>query len=113
MAVEVNIYGSIVDSDVIGHELSSAKLFLQDPTQTLQDVEYCNPHIVEFSGIEEPRPESLGHYFPVEPSEPLKTMKKERKTFDDTVSNIYQSLTRSRNLEGKKGGAHVLTPLLP
>jgi len=32
MTVEINMYGSVTDSDVIGEELSSAKLFLQDPT---------------------------------------------------------------------------------
>jgi hypothetical protein len=113
MTVEINIYGSVTDSDFIGDELSSAKLFLQDPSLAIQDIEYRNPHIVEFSGIEEPKPESLGQIFLVESSEPFKIVKEERKKFDHAVSTIYQSLTRSRNLDGKKGGAHVLTPLLP
>jgi SWI/SNF-related matrix-associated actin-dependent regulator of chromatin subfamily A3 len=113
MTVEINMYGSVTDSDVIGEELSSAKLFLQDPTRGVQDIEYCNPHIVEFSGIEEPKPENLGRNLFVESSEPFKIVREERKKFDHTVSTIYQSLTRSRNLEGKKGGALVLTPLLP
>lgn len=34
MTVKINIYGSITDSDVIGDELSSAKLFLRDPSCT-------------------------------------------------------------------------------
>ncbi len=113
MTVEINIYGSVTDLNVIGEELSSAKLFLQDPSRAIENIEYHNPHTVEFLGIEEPKPESLGQNFLGGPSEPFKIVKEERKKFDHAVSTIYQSLTRSRNLEGKKGGAHVLTPLLP
>ncbi|KAH6722788.1 SNF2 family N-terminal domain-containing protein [Leptodontidium sp. MPI-SDFR-AT-0119] len=113
MKVEINIYGSVADADAIGNKLCSANMYLQDPDHGTQDIEYCNPHVVEFPGFEEPKPLTRGQAFLAESWGPSKMVREERENFKHTVSSIYQSLTRSRNLKRMKGGAYILTPLLP
>jgi len=113
LKVEINAYGSIDDANVIGDKLCSAKLYLQDPDHGTEYVEYCNPHEVRFPAIEEPKPQNQGLAFLPDSCEPSKAVREEQENFDQTVSSIYQSLTRSRNLERMQGGSHVVTPLLP
>jgi hypothetical protein len=113
MKVEINIYGSIADADAIGNNLCFANVYLQDPDHGTQDIEYCNPHVIEFPGFEEPKPLNRGQAFFAESWGPSKIVREEREKFNDTVSSIYQSLTRPRNLKRMKGGTHILTPLLP
>lgn len=42
-----------------------------------------------------------------------KAVREERENFDQTVSAIYHSLSRSRNLERMQAGTMIQTPLLP
>ncbi len=111
LKVELNIYGSVDDSKAIGDKLCAAKMFLQDPDHGTEDIEYCNPHVIQFPGIEEPAAKSMGHVV-IEPKQPSKAVREERENFDNTVSAIYQSLTRFRNLDRMHGGDHIITPLL-
>jgi SWI/SNF-related matrix-associated actin-dependent regulator of chromatin subfamily A3 len=113
LKVEINVYGSLEDANVIGDKLCSAKLYLQDPDHGTQYVEYCNPHEVKFPGIEEPKPQNQGLDLLPDSCKPSKAVREEQENFDQTVSSIYQFLTRSRNLERMQGGSHVVTPLLP
>lgn len=112
LKVEVNVYGSMDDARIVGDKLCSAKMYLQDPDHGTQDIEYCNPHVIQFPGIEEPV-SNTEHRFSRELSKTSKSLREERETFDQTISTIYQSLTRFRNLERMHGGAHIVTPLLP
>jgi SWI/SNF-related matrix-associated actin-dependent regulator of chromatin subfamily A3 len=112
LKVEINVYGSVDDAGMVGDKLCSAKLFLQDPDHGTQDIEYCNPHVIRFPGVEEPVPKNTEHGIFEGLSKPSKSLREERETFDQTVSTIYHSLTRFRNLERMQGGAHIVTPLL-
>jgi SWI/SNF-related matrix-associated actin-dependent regulator of chromatin subfamily A3 len=112
LKVEINVYGSIDDAKMVGGKLCSAKLFLQDPDHGTQDIEYCNPHVIQFPGVEEPVPKNTEHGICEGPVKPSKSLREERETFDQTLSTIYHSLTRFRSLERMQGGAHIVTPLL-
>ncbi|OCL11998.1 hypothetical protein AOQ84DRAFT_228449 [Glonium stellatum] len=113
LKTHIIVYGSVDDARLVGDKLCSEKIFLQDPDNGTHDIEYFNPHILQFPGIEEPVLNNPEHGFFKELSRPSKTLRKERDTFDQTVSTIYQSLTRFRNLERMQGGAQIITPLLP
>jgi SWI/SNF-related matrix-associated actin-dependent regulator of chromatin subfamily A3 len=112
LKVELNVYGPVDDAKIVGDKLCSAKMFLQDPDNGTRDIEYLNPHVVQFPGIEEPILSSAEHRFVGGLSKPTKTLREERETFDQTVSSVYQSLTRFRALDRMQGGGHIMTPLL-
>lgn len=113
LKVEVNLYGSTDDAKVVGDKLCAAKMFLQDPEHGTENMEYSNPHIAQFPGIEEPVPTTTdkAYYGGVHTSS--KALREERENFDQTVSAIYHSLVRSRNLERVQAGTMIRTPLLP
>ncbi|KAH6991382.1 SNF2 family N-terminal domain-containing protein [Ilyonectria sp. MPI-CAGE-AT-0026] len=113
LKTEVNLYGSIDDAKVIGDKLCAAKMFLQDPEHGTENVEYCNPHIAQFPGIEEPVLTTMDNSFSTGIQKSAKAVREERENFDQTVSAIYHSLSRSRNLERMQAGTMIQTPLLP
>ncbi|KAI1128500.1 SNF2 family N-terminal domain-containing protein [Nemania abortiva] len=108
-----NIYGSMDDARAVGNKLSAAKMFLQDPDHETQDIEYRNPHVIQFPGVEEPIIEGRENGAVAKPNKPSKALREERDHFDQMRSTIYQLLTRSRHLEGMQGGQLLRTPLLP
>ncbi|KAL6413087.1 promoter binding protein RUSH-1alpha [Ilyonectria robusta] len=113
LKTEVNLYGSIDDAKVIGDKLCAAKMFLQDPEHGTENMEYCNPHIAQFPGIEEPVLTTMDNGFSTGIQKSAKAVREERENFDQTVSTIYHSLSRSRNLERMQAGTMIQTPLLP
>lgn len=113
LKTEVNLYGSIDDAKAVGDKLCAAKMFLQDPEHGTENVEYCNPHIAQFPGIEEPVLTKMDHGFSADVQKSAKAVREERENFDQTVSAIYHSLVRSRNLERRQAGTMIRTPLLP
>ena len=113
LKVEVNVYGSADDTKIVGDKLCSVKMFLQDPDHGTQNIEYCNPHVIQFPGIEEPVPTNTDKPFARDPHKSSKAVMEERENFDQTVSAIYHSLTRSRSLERMQAGTKIRTPLLP
>ncbi|KAI1204790.1 SNF2 family N-terminal domain-containing protein [Annulohypoxylon truncatum] len=112
LKVEINIYGAVNDAKPIGNRLSSAKVFLQDPDHGIQDVEYRNPHVIQFPGIEEPPPRNTREGFLADPSKTKTTANDTEEDFGFTISTVYHSLTRFRNLERTRG-RHITTQLLP
>ncbi|XDG08564.1 hypothetical protein ABKA04_008179 [Annulohypoxylon sp. FPYF3050] len=112
LKVEINIYGSVDDAKSVGQKLSSAKIFLQDPDHGMQDIEYRNPHIIQFPGIEEPQARSIRDGFLADVSKTKKTVNNLDEDIGHTISTVYHSLTRSRNLE-RTQGTHITTQLLP
>lgn len=112
LKVEVNLYGSVEEAGIVGDKLSATKLFLQDPDHGMKDIEYCNPHVIQFPGIEEPVPKVVENGIAEGSSKASQMVREGVDTFDRTISTIYHSLTRFRNLERMQGGEHVLTPLL-
>lgn len=113
LKVEVNLYGSTDDAKIVGEKLSAAKMFLQDPERGAENMEYCNPHVAQFPGIEEPAPMLADKVSSHSVPKSSKAVGGERENLDQTVSAIYQSLVRFRNLERMQAGDMIRTPLLP
>ena len=111
LKVDINVYGSVSDAEVVGSKLSSAKLYLQDPDNGMHGISYVNPQIVQFPEIEEPVINNETHMLEAIPA--VNCFIEEKDNFAQIRSTIYQSLTRFRNLERMEGGARILTPLLP
>lgn len=109
---EINIYGPVDDARSVGNRLGSAKIFLQDPDHGIQNIEYYNPHVIRFPGIEEPAPRNTKECFLTNKPNHKENMKRTHDGIDYTISTAYHSLTRFRNLE-RTQGAHITTQLLP
>ena len=114
LKADVNVYGAIDDANAVGDRLSLAKVFLQDPEHGIENVEYLNPHLIQFPGFEPPSTTTAHHDLGgldslIQP----KDVQQEQESFNYTLSTIYQFLRRSRNLQGIRGSAHLLTALLP
>ncbi|KAI1657698.1 SNF2 family N-terminal domain-containing protein [Daldinia decipiens] len=109
---EINIYGPADDARSIGNKLGSAKIFLQDPDHGVQDIEYYNPHVIQLPGIEEPASQNAKECFLTNQPSHKENMKRTHDVIDHTISTVYHSLTRSRNLE-RTQSVHVTTQLLP
>lgn len=115
LKAEFNIYGSKENANIIGDKLSMEKVFLQDPNRGVERIDYHNPHVIHFPGLEEPtmntiEPELInGEILPDE----SKNSKKKTEVFRQTVSSTLKQLTRFRGLESMEGGKHLTTKLLP
>jgi hypothetical protein len=49
--VQINVFGEISTSKIIGDVLSANRIYLQRPTSLEPGKEYQNPHYVNFPGI--------------------------------------------------------------
>ncbi|KAK8009963.1 hypothetical protein PG990_008928 [Apiospora arundinis] len=105
LKVDINIYGSIEDAELVGERLSTAKVYLQDPDQGMQDIEYLNPHVLHFAGIEEPVAAEAEPTLTAGAQRKAPLEREQRATLPETVATLYQSLTRFRHLERTQGGA--------
>ena len=109
LKVEINVYGEPERSDDVGKRLMNAKVYLQDPDHGIEGIEYNNPHLFRCDSIPEALMFDLGQQnSTTHASEP----ENNEGNLDETLSQIYKSLTRFRSLELTSGGAQVLTPLL-
>ena len=113
LKVDVNVYGALDDAAVVGDRLCAAKLFLQDPEHGVQNIEYSNPHLILFPGFEEPSVDGAEGRLPNKVPDTSKGVRSEQDVFHHTLTTIYHSLRRFRNLDRVQCGALVLTPLLP
>ena len=113
LKVDINIYGSVEDADTVGEKLSSAKVFLQDPEHAIANVEYANPHLIPFPGFDA-APIMPAHHHVGGPGgyDRQKDVEHEQDSFKHTLTSIYLSLKRARDLQGVHGSSHLLTTLL-
>ncbi|KAK4442833.1 helicase conserved domain-containing protein [Podospora aff. communis PSN243] len=113
LKADVNIYGTVGDADRVVEKLSLAKLFLQDPEYGIANVEYINPHLIQFPGFDA-APAATAHHDVVGPGRSGRPgdVEDEQDNFKQALSSIYQSLKRQRNLQGVRGSSHLLTALL-
>lgn len=113
LKVDINFYGSVEDADLVGQRLSAAKIYLQDPDHGTQDVDYLNPHVIHFLGIEEPVPWSAELKFSqTEATSEEAPAQRNEDNLEGTVSTLFRSLTRHRQLERITAGPQVTTELL-
>ena len=112
MRVNINVYGPESDRDDIGKRLSSANLFLQDPDQCRAGLAYINPHIMQFSEIEESEEEVEPDMEPsiVEPPEPEPP---EDEEFQEVVAGVFNSLQRGHGLQRIQDNERVKIGLFP
>ncbi|KAF5540893.1 DNA repair recombination rad5c [Fusarium napiforme] len=113
LKVEVNFYGSVDDAELVGDKLCSQKMFLQDPEHGAENVEYRNPHVIRFPGIEEPTSSSTDQVFQSTKSKSSQAPVDGVNDHNHVILSIYQSLVRSRDLDTRKTGNMVRTALLP
>lgn len=110
---DVNVYGPVDQAVVVGDLLSASKLFLQDPEHDLENVQYMNPHIIQFPGLEEPSLHAEMDREPIKTQGTSKAAHSDHGAIDDIRATIYSSLKRFRSLPRAQCGGLVLTPLLP
>ncbi|KAF5637162.1 SNF2 family domain protein [Fusarium sp. NRRL 52700] len=113
LKVEVNFYGSVDDAELVGDKLCSEKMFLQDPEHGVENIEYRNPHVIQFPGVEEPNSSSANNGFQSTKVKSSQALVNGVNDHNHVISSIYQSLVRSRDLDTRKPGNMVQTALLP
>lgn len=106
--VDINIYGDIGVKDEAGDCLSNYQLFLQRPNQIRDEVEYDNPHILQFPDLQLESVECVPEY----PHEKEATSMS-AETFQRTINAVYASLKRNDKLERMEVGNLIRTQLLP
>ncbi|PNP56945.1 hypothetical protein FNYG_15296 [Fusarium nygamai] len=109
LKVEVNFYGSVNDAELVGDKLCSEKMFLQDPEHGAANVEYWNPHVVRFPGVEEPTSSSTDHSSQSTKFKSSQALVDGANDHNHVILSIYQSL----DLDTRKTGNMVQTALLP
>jgi SWI/SNF-related matrix-associated actin-dependent regulator of chromatin subfamily A3 len=107
--VNVNIYGTRAAAHNIGQELSSHKIYLQQPDYVRPNVTYDNPHVLKLknfhASIIDQTTETM------EEREPESEVQK-AEAFKMAISTIYSSLTRNQSLVGLEGDSRLKTKLL-
>lgn len=114
MLVDINVYGPEEVRDVVGQLLSSSHLYLQRPSYLDGGTFYDNPHFLKIPGIAPDfgtiDREAL-HADATTESEVSTTST--RIHIDETMSAIFDSLTRFKCLEEVEADARIKTSLLP
>ncbi|KAI1060017.1 hypothetical protein LB506_012626 [Fusarium annulatum] len=113
LKVEVNFYGSADAAELVGDKLCREKMFLQDPEHGAENIEYCNPHVIQFPGVEEPTSSSTDHGFQSTKFKSSQALVDGVNEHNHVILSIYQSLVRSRDLDTRRTGNMVRTALLP
>ncbi|PVH69330.1 hypothetical protein DL98DRAFT_554481 [Cadophora sp. DSE1049] len=106
--VEINVYGPLSHLKYVGDQLSSNKVFLQRPDRPRPGSQYQNPHLLSFADFEAP---SLEHNAFDDSSSVLTS--NDQKVFQETITNVYASLTRGKNLDRMEGDRRLTARLLP
>jgi SWI/SNF-related matrix-associated actin-dependent regulator of chromatin subfamily A3 len=104
--VQLNVYGPRASAESVGRELSQHKAYLQRPDYVRNGAVYENPHVLEFANHQHTAPIS-----PIKVDERIGG-KAAVEAFQQTITDVYSSLTRDRNLKGLEGDKRLLTSLL-
>jgi SWI/SNF-related matrix-associated actin-dependent regulator of chromatin subfamily A3 len=105
--VQISIYGPRKIAQEIGRELSQMKIYLQRPDYVREGADYDNPHVLKLVHHDSSVPEVVTN-----PEEtPFEKVADE--TLKKTISDVYSSLTRDKNLRGIEGDERLKTSLLP
>ncbi|KAH7087773.1 SNF2 family N-terminal domain-containing protein [Paraphoma chrysanthemicola] len=102
----ISIYGPKCIAQSVGRELSQQKIYLQHPDHIKDGAEYDNPHVLKLSSNDHQLSET--------------DISTEEKPCDmdshgvlkETITEVYASLTRDKNLQGLEGDARLVTTLL-
>lgn len=105
--VQINVYGPKDIAEEIGNHLTGRKTYLQRPDVFRRGINYDNPHVFRFSGMELPDLENRAEVGKQRPS-----ANDEKNQFRKTINNVYASLTRGKHLNQIQGDDRLGTKLL-
>lgn len=108
--VNINLYGPRSAAKDIGLELSTQKIYLQRPDYVKPGLAYDNPHFLKLGGIQ---PSFQGQDVELRDEKLPESEVEKAEAFQNTINNIYSSLTRGQNLAGIEGDDRIKTKLLP
>ena len=107
--LDINVYSARNNADLIGHEFSDQKVYLQKPDYVRPGIKYDNPHYLKLDTgfqVHEPVISDLPHQ--------EREMAKDRvEVIKETVVNIMSSLRRGQDLVALEGDRRLKTKLLP
>jgi len=107
--VQVNLYGPRKAAKEIGRELSQQKVYLQTPGYVRHGAAYDNPHILRLPGFDT----ASSTVFTVLPAPEEAVLENAPpKALQDTLDNVYASLTRGQNLRELEDDERLKTRLL-
>lgn len=108
--VDVNIYGPEASRDRVGKYLSDKGLFLQPPNERRRGARYDNPHILQLDGLDESDTEdSNSDSDAASPN----ASSEQNEDFQETIAEVFNSLTRSDELRGVRGSEGLNRALYP
>ncbi|KAL5330617.1 hypothetical protein ACEPPN_000136 [Leptodophora sp. 'Broadleaf-Isolate-01'] len=105
--VDINVYGPLSSLKYVGKLLSDSKVFLQRPDRPRPGIQYHNPHLLRFAGMEALSLEQQN--LTNRDSGPVV---KDHALFQKTITNVYASLTRGAHLDRVDGDRRLKTKLL-
>lgn len=108
--VDVNIYGPEASRDRVGKYLSDKGLFLQPPNERRRGTRYDNPHILQLDGLGGSDTEENDSDSDAASSN---TSSEQNEEFQETIAEVFNSLTRSDELRGVRGSEGLNRALYP
>lgn len=121
--VDIVLYGPREDRNAVGHELSSNRVYLQHPYYQEADTLYDNPHVLKFDNLMTTSQFSDTLDLITAPkkglsvSQSFSNLECEGDSPDAQVrrkiADVFNSLTRSKNLKRIKANVRIITPLKP
>jgi hypothetical protein len=108
--VDVNIYGPEASRDRVGQDLSDKGLFLQPPNQRRRGTRYENPHILQLDGLGESDTDESDSDSDDASSN---TSSEQNDDLQETIAEVFNSLTRSDELRGVRGSEGLNRALYP
>ncbi|KAJ4379321.1 hypothetical protein N0V86_005366, partial [Didymella sp. IMI 355093] len=104
--VQINVYGTRAASGAVGRELSSRKIYLQQPECIRSDTIYDNPHFLKLGEHEAAED--------IQSSAIVESLSEEntRQAVKETITGVYSALTRGQHLQALEGDRRLCTSLL-
>lgn len=107
--VDINLNGPEALAQKIGHDLSNRKVWLQRPSTCTMKFPYRNPHVIEFPGIDRHDVLAIGG----DNAQAISEQKQSFEDFQKTVAEVYDTLSRDKDLSRIEGDRRLKTQLLP
>jgi hypothetical protein len=109
LAVEINVYGPASTCDRVGTDLSEERLYLQMPNEVREGIDYVNPHILQFDGMNASGTEGED----TNPAEDFNGNSYQDGDFQETITGLFGSLRRADGLQRLGGVERLKRPLYP
>ncbi|GAB1214628.1 hypothetical protein ATERTT37_003792 [Aspergillus terreus] len=109
LAVEINVYGPASARDRVGADLSEKQLYLQMPNELREGIDYDNPHLLQFDGMDESGTEDED----TQAAEIFNGNLHQAENFQQTITGLLGSLRRADGLQRLGGVERLTRPLYP